>query len=107
VQRDAPTELSAVRVRLRVPAAERADGAVGAATSGDARTGRRPAHFGAASGHEFVETDVFRRDRLRSGDELSGPAIVEGAVDTVVVPPGWHAVVDDRRGLRLLQRAST
>jgi N-methylhydantoinase A len=104
VQRDAPTELSAVRVRLRVPAAERADGAVGRAAAGDARTGTRPAHFGPASNHGYVDADVFRRDRLQPGDELAGPAIVEGAVDTVVVPPDWHALVDERHGLRLVRR---
>jgi N-methylhydantoinase A len=104
VERDAPTELSAARVRLRVPVAETADGVAAPAAVGPARTGSRAAHFGPASDHAFVETAVYRRDRLAPGEELRGPAVVEGAVDTVVVPPDWHAVVDERRGLRLVRR---
>jgi N-methylhydantoinase A len=104
VERDAPTELSAARVRLRVPVAETADGVAAAAAVGPARTGSRAAHFGPASDHAFVEAAVYRRDRLAPGEELRGPAVVEGAVDTVVVPPDWHAVVDERRGLRLVRR---
>jgi N-methylhydantoinase A len=103
VDRDAPAEVSAVRVRLRIPVAGIADPVVGRHGTGAARTGTRPAYFGPASGKAYVDTAVYQRDRLVPGDELSGPAIVEGAVDTVVVPPGWTAAVDERRGLRLVR----
>jgi N-methylhydantoinase A len=102
VERDAPTELSALRVRMRVPVPHSGDGPVGRAAPGSARTGTRRAYFGPASGHDYIDTAVYRRDHLAPGDQLEGPAIVEGAVDTVVVPPQWSATVDDRRGLLLV-----
>jgi N-methylhydantoinase A len=101
VERDAPTELSAVRVRLRVPVPAARDAARRVAPAAQARTGSRPAHFGPASGQAYVETAVFRRELLVSGAQIEGPAVVEGAVDTVVVPPRWRALVDDRRDVRL------
>src|SRR5204863_24264 len=73
--------------------------ALGSARRGDALVGYRRAHFGAASQHAFVDAAVYRRDLLVPGDELRGPAIVDGPVDTVVVPPPWQAVVGDRRGV--------
>jgi N-methylhydantoinase A len=103
VDRDAPAELSALRVRLRLPVEPVADAVVGVRSQGAARTGTRPAYFGPASGDAYIDTAVFRRDRLTPGDELQGPAIVEGAVETVVVPPGWSAEVDARRGIRLVR----
>jgi N-methylhydantoinase A len=104
VDRDAATELAALRVRLRQPVARVTDPVVGTHDVGEARTGTRPAYFGPASGNEYIDTAVYRRDRLAPGDELAGPAIVEGAVDTVVVPPDWTARVDDRRDLHLVRR---
>jgi N-methylhydantoinase A len=108
VDRDAPTEISAVRIRMRVPVPHADHGTI-AVTSSDttARTGTRPAHFGPASDHEYVDSAVYHRDRLAPGEIVDGPAIVEGAVDTVVVPPRWQAVVDDRRGLQLTRDRAT
>jgi N-methylhydantoinase A len=37
---------------------------------------------------------VYERGRLALGQRLSGPAIVEQADSTVVIPGGWFAVVD-------------
>jgi N-methylhydantoinase A len=37
---------------------------------------------------------LFARDRLRPGNRLEGPAILEQMDSTTVVPPGWHARVD-------------
>jgi N-methylhydantoinase A len=100
VARDAPTEISAVRVRLRVPVALAA--APPAPTVGDrVPPGVRRAHFGPASGQDFVDAAVYSRELLVPGDELEGPAIVDGPVDTVVVPPRWRGSVDARRDLLL------
>jgi N-methylhydantoinase A len=102
VDREAPTEISAVRVRLRVPVPHEDRGTIAVRSRDtDARTGTRPAHFGPASDHAYVDSAVYHRDRLAPGDVVEGPAIVEGAVDTVVVPPRWRAAVDARRGLEL------
>ncbi|MGV9779714.1 hypothetical protein, partial [Streptosporangium sp. NPDC003464] len=46
----------------------------------------RPAYFPETDG--YVEVPVFTRARL---EEVSGPAIVEDAESTIVIPPGWTA----------------
>lgn len=61
--------------------------------------GRRRVHFRRAGG--WLETPVFERERLRVGQEIGGPAIVEEWASTVVVPPGWRAVVDGMGNLVL------
>ncbi len=45
------------------------------------------------SGSPLVEVPVFRRDRLTSGDTISGPAIVEERETTNVIRPGWNMTV--------------
>jgi N-methylhydantoinase A len=37
---------------------------------------------------------VYERASLGAGAALDGPAIVEERETTIVIPPGWHAVVD-------------
>jgi N-methylhydantoinase A len=37
---------------------------------------------------------LYARDRLRPGNRIEGPAIVEQMDSTTVVPPGWTARVD-------------
>ncbi|APX97274.1 hydantoinase/oxoprolinase family protein [Natronorubrum daqingense] len=56
--------------------------------TGDARLGSRDAHF-PGTGVEPRETTVYDRDRLASGASISGPAILEQAESTTVVPPNW------------------
>ncbi|WP_440771059.1 hydantoinase/oxoprolinase family protein [Natronorubrum sp. DTA28] len=56
--------------------------------TGDARLGSRDAHF-PGTGVEPRETTVYDRDRLASGATISGPAILEQAESTTVVPPNW------------------
>jgi 5-oxoprolinase (ATP-hydrolysing) len=45
------------------------------------------------SGGAFHETPVYRREALRPGDTVSGPAIVAEANATTVVEPQWQARV--------------
>ncbi|SEH16858.1 N-methylhydantoinase A [Natronorubrum sediminis] len=56
--------------------------------TGDAHLGTRNAHF-PGTGVEPRETTVYDRDRLASGTSISGPAILEQAESTTVVPPNW------------------
>jgi N-methylhydantoinase A len=49
----------------------------------------RPAWFGGA----LRETPVVRRERLATGQELSGPLLVEEDASTTVLPPGWRLSV--------------
>jgi N-methylhydantoinase A len=74
------------------------------APGSDAGNGKRPAQF--AGEAVPVETHIWRRDRLRSGDRFSGPAIVEQTDATTVIPPGWECRVDGFGNLRLTREAS-
>jgi N-methylhydantoinase A len=72
-----------------------------ARTSGtldDARTGERPAWFAPGG---FVATAVYDRARLAVGSRVTGPAIIEQADTTTVLPPGHQALVEESGNLRL------
>lgn len=60
--------------------------------SQQALLGHRPVHWAESGG--WLETDVYDRDRLYGSARLEGPAIVEQADSTTVVPPGAELVVD-------------
>jgi N-methylhydantoinase A len=60
-----------------------------------ARTGTRQVAFDA----DPVETPILARDRLRAGDVIIGPAIVEEFGSTVPVHPGFSARVDELANL--------
>jgi N-methylhydantoinase A len=57
------------------------------------KKGMRPAYFAEAGG--FVATAVYERSRLRMGDIVTGPALIEESESTVVVGPAGHATVDE------------
>jgi N-methylhydantoinase A len=46
-------------------------------------------------GSGYQETPVYRGADLKPGHEILGPAIVEETFTTIVVYPGWRALVDD------------
>jgi N-methylhydantoinase A len=50
----------------------------------------RPVHFD----RKTIPTRFYHRERLRSGDELQGPAIVTEYTSSTVLPPGCSARVD-------------
>ncbi|GAB5450226.1 MAG: hydantoinase/oxoprolinase family protein [Halioglobus sp.] len=52
---------------------------------------QRRANLGAG----FQATDIYRGADLVPGSEVPGPAIIEETFTTIVVYPGWHALVDD------------
>jgi N-methylhydantoinase A len=58
----------------------------------EARRGSRPVHFGGSGG--FVDTAVYDRSRLRAGNEIAGPALVDEHASTTVVVPGDRLAVD-------------
>jgi N-methylhydantoinase A len=51
----------------------------------------------------LVSTPVHWRDGLTPGTEISGPAIIEAMDSTAVVPPGWHARIDELGYIRLMR----
>ena len=71
-----------------------------AAGDGNAERGRRETRAVGFAGRE-VQCPVYDRTRLRPGDRLTGPAIVEEFGATTVVPPGWHGTMDALGNLRL------
>jgi N-methylhydantoinase A len=94
--------LQVVNVRLTAQGeAEPMDLPLLAPATGDdpaeACTGARAAYFAEAGG--FVSTPIYRRERLRPGHVIAGPAIVEQMDSTTVILPGQRAVVDGRANL--------
>jgi len=84
---DEPVDL----VNLRVTAtAERSGPAVAHESEGEALTDRREARFGDGSAYD---TPVYDHAALPTGRTVGGPAVVEQAESTVVVPPEWDAEV--------------
>ena len=49
----------------------------------------------------FITTPIYRRERLRAGHRLAGPAIVEQMDSTTVLLPGQAAVVDGQGNLAI------
>jgi N-methylhydantoinase A len=58
----------------------------------DAHTGKRQVYFAEAGG--FVATPTFARARLRAGNRIAGPALIEEHASTTVVLPGAAVEVD-------------
>lgn len=70
--------------------AEAIGGDAPSAGSSPEAAGRRSVFFD----DRFIETPVYKRAVLRSGDAFAGPAIVEETESTLVLPPGWSLRVD-------------
>ncbi len=91
-------EFTTWKVRAIGPAAAElapaagAAGAAGAATAAAQPRGRREVHLPGRDGTDTLP--VYRGDDLGSGATIAGPAIVEEATTTVLVPEDATAVVD-------------
>jgi N-methylhydantoinase A/oxoprolinase/acetone carboxylase beta subunit len=48
-----------------------------------------------------IPTPRYRRDDLRPGGTINGPAVIEDAHSTVVIPPGAKLTVDANRHMRI------
>ena len=68
-----------------------------AKVSPDARGATKPVVFEGKS----CSTDFYRREALRPGNEIEGPAIITEFSATTVVPPDFRATVDAYRNLIL------
>lgn len=60
--------------------------------SGVSLLGGRPVHFSEAGG--FLETPVYDRYSLRSGEAIAGPAVLQERESAVILGPGAAALVD-------------
>ena len=56
--------------------------------------------------NEFVETPVFDRDRLQTGNRVAGPAVIEQMDSTTLVLPGQTATVDAYHNLIIEEGAA-
>jgi N-methylhydantoinase A len=83
--------------RAKKPEAERLAPADGPAQARAVRAVRFP--------HQARETPIFRRDELRSGQVIDGPAVVEESASATIVNPGQRLTVDDY-GHLLLEAAA-
>ena len=66
--------------------------AQGGRDAGEARSGSRKVFF--KSANDVIECRTYDRSLLKSGNILEGPAIIDQADTTVVVPPGYTCRVD-------------
>jgi N-methylhydantoinase A/oxoprolinase/acetone carboxylase beta subunit len=57
-----------------------------------ARTGGRPACWNPAEG--YVDTPVYDLERIRPGNTIAGPALIEARETTYVIEPGWRYCMD-------------
>jgi N-methylhydantoinase A len=64
-----------------------------------ARKGERDCYWQQAGG--FEQTPVYDYDALGAGDEIEGPAILEGRDTTVLVEPDWTAAMNGHGFLML------
>ena len=92
-------EIINIRVSATGAAAgDRLDPAVPEAAGGDPRTGTRLARFGGVE----HEVPVLDRRLLPAGTEIPGPAIVEEAMSTLLIPPGACATVEAGGNIAIL-----
>ncbi len=90
-------EMQSLRMRASVPRRTRF-GSVSAPAAAPQPLSVGPCWFEAAAPHP---TPRFERDQLPPGWRLDGPAIVEDAWSTIVVPPGWSVAADAMGHLRI------
>lgn len=93
IDSDGPVEYAAFRVRLRIPVSRPPLRRGGLASAPEAsRPEWREVWFGP---EKAASTRIVSRPGLAGSGPLPGPLLVESDVDTVVVPPGWTASLDD------------
>lgn len=95
-----PVEVVTLRVVGRAPGVSAAlpTQPMGGADASAAYVGERGVWFAAEAA---TPTPVYRRDQLRPGNHLHGPALVLQYDATVVIGPGWQGRVDTYGNLTL------
>lgn len=59
---------------------------------GRALIGKRTVFFECTD--DFLDANVFRRDKLLWGDVINGPAVIEDYDSTIIIDPLWRGIVD-------------
>jgi N-methylhydantoinase A len=90
-----PADIVSLRVtvlgRMRKPPHNQVEAGGDAPDAAALRT-RKPVYFRSAG--EAVSTPVYQRERLRAGNCIEGPALIEEHASTTVVQPGDRLQVD-------------
>ena len=88
------TEVELVNLRVsgwgKIPLAKITEVIKGKGTAEEAMIGTRDVYFGG----QFVKTTNYDRFKLKLGAKVSGPAILEEATTTTVIPPGATGEAD-------------
>jgi len=98
---DAGVEIEAfvLKARLAQPTPSRPRMPVEGADPSAAQIGTRSALFDAEQGR--IEAPVYEMSKLRPGNRIEGPALVDSDDTTVVVSPRWTLDVDEQGALVL------
>lgn len=98
---DEPIQLVTFRVEASalVPKASIRRSPEAGPDAGRAIVGERDVWLPGAAGHR--PTPVYDRTRLRPGNRITGPAVIEQMDATTLVPPGWEATVESYGSLIL------
>ncbi len=97
-----PADIVSLRVTVsgRMKKPPRNEVAVGSALpEPTALRGHKPVFFRSES--SFVTTAVYTRSKLKRGNEINGPALIEEHASTTVVQPGDYLIVDMYGNLQL------
>jgi len=61
--------------------------------SSSAIKGKRPVFF--EESMDWVDIPVYDRNKLKPGNALAGPAVIEERITTIIVHPNWNARIDE------------
>ena len=72
-----------------------------ARTPEGALKGSREVYF-TKPGKGFYKTEIYDYDRLRPGNRVKGPSVIETRITTIVIPPERVAKVDEYLNVEIL-----
>jgi N-methylhydantoinase A len=88
-----PAEIVSIRTSVAGAIAKPEHARIGAGDGpSNALTGKRPVYFATDGG--WLDTPTYRRDLLRAGERIAGPAVVEEYASTTISAPGDAIAVD-------------
>ncbi len=102
---EVPVEIISWRLAVEGPRSGLGETLAGRDIDGDTSSeavAHRPAWFG----EQFLETPVFKRNGLRPGNQIQGPAVIEETESTTIVPPEFTLGVDQALNLILTRTRS-
>lgn len=95
--RDAEARIELTSLRARIVGAVPPIEIASAAEEAPPKPDRRRVYYRG----EWLETAVYARNDLRSGDRIDGPALVEQEDTTTWIVPGWRGTVDTMGNIRI------